>query len=468
VVAMGKPAPSLLSKKNKLLNKSIASKKVINTEGSVEQEKKIQEQAARITALEKELADLTEHFKREHALRKKYMNEVEQAKGNMRVYVRIRPFNRMEQERQAKSAVKVISGSSILQVENNRGVVKDFDFNGVFDQSASQEEVFNEIVKDSMRSAFDGLHVCYMVYGQAGAGKSHTMVGYNESVGIIPRAIEEVYRIVDELTNSDRMNCLVVSSFVELYLDNIRDLYWFAQNEKTPSQDTPKWDIKLDANKSVYVQNALVRVATTKDELLTHYQEGSNMRTIGSTQMNGCSSRGHSLFFVVIECYDKITKQTNKGKLVFVDLAGLERNTKTGASGERLKESAANNRAFGALGDVLTALADENQKFIPYRNSKLTQILQDSLGGNAKTHMIVNISPADIHSDESITALAYGQRARKATSNGSKTNDSEEVARLKAIIANLNNGNNNVTNDTDGTTTTNQLGDDTNVNAANG
>ncbi len=446
-VTSGKPAPTLLSKKSTPLGKANGSKKGSNNDAiNAEQEKKIKEQAERIIVLEKEVATLTEQFKREHALRKKYMNEVEEVKGNMRVHLRIRPFNSREVSSQAKEVIKLVHGSSTVQVETTRNGIKEFDFNTAFDKDATQEQVFNAIAKDSLRSVFDGYNVCYMAYGQAGGGKSYTMVGAGEYHGIIPRAIEEVYQIAAEMVSTGRIDCLITSYCVELYMDTIRDLYWYACNDvtKQPAPEPPKWEIKIDPSKMVYVQNGMTRVAPTKDELFAHYHEAMNMRTFGATQLNPSSSRGNVDFCIIIECYDKVAKKNSKAKLSFVDLVGIERATKTGATGDRLKEGAANNKALGALGDVLTALAEENQKFIPYRNNKLTQLLQDSLGGNAKTHMIVNVSPADSAVDDSMTAINYGQRARKITSTSSKTNDSEEVGRLKAIIARLTNGNGNV------------------------
>ncbi|CAK4090003.1 unnamed protein product [Aphanomyces euteiches] len=152
--------------------------------------------------------------------------------------------------------------------------------------------------------------------------------------------------------------------------------------------------------------------------------------------MNAESSRSHSVFTILIENFNKTTKQTSVGKLSLVDLAGSERAGKTGATAERLKEAQAINKSLSALGDVISALST-NEKFIPYRNNKLTQLMQDSLGGNAKTLMFVNISPADYNQEETQTSLSYASRVKLITNQANKNSDSEEVAKLKQIIKQL-------------------------------
>jgi hypothetical protein len=166
------------------------------------------------------------------------------------------------------------------------------------------------------------------------------------------------------------------------------------------------------------------------------FMTGNTMRHTGATKMNAESSRSHSLFSILIQSYDKTSKKTNIGKLTLVDLAGSERADKTGAEAERLTEAMSINKSLSALGDVISALSD-GAKFIPYRNNKLTQVMQDSLGGTAKTLMFVNFSPADYNSDETVSSLAYAARVKKITNNVSKSAETEEVTRLKKIIAKL-------------------------------
>lgn len=155
--------------------------------------------------------------------------------------------------------------------------------------------------------------------------------------------------------------------------------------------------------------------------------------------MNAASSRSHSIFAIMVETIDSVTKKTITGKMSLVDLAGSERAEKTGAAADRLKEAQSINKSLSALGDVIAALS-EGEKFIPYRNNKLTQLMQDSLGGNAKTLMFVNFSPADYNADETTSSLQYAARVKKIVNNASKQAESEEVTRLKAIIRKLQGG----------------------------
>ena len=169
----------------------------------------------------------------------------------------------------------------------------------------------------------------------------------------------------------------------------------------------------------VFIKNAVVKDANSMDELMGLFHQGNAERHVGATKMNAESSRSHSIFAIMIETYDKTTKKTAIGKLSLVDLAGSERADKTGAGAERLREAQSINKSLSALGDVIAALS-EGEKFIPYRNNKLTQVMQDSLGGNAKTLMFVNFSPADYNCDETATSLNYATRVKKITNNAAK------------------------------------------------
>ena len=197
-----------------------------------------------------------------------------------------------------------------------------------------------------------------------------------------------------------------------------------------------KLDIKLDAKKMVVVKGATVLPAADATEMKKQFDRSNEMRHVGATLMNAGSSRSHSIFTVLVEVTSSISKRTTTGKLSLVDLAGSERMNKTGATGDRMKEALSINKSLSALGDVIAALS-AGESFVPYRNNKLTQLMQDSLGGNAKTLMFVNFSPADYNRDESIAALTYAQRVKKITNTVSKNADPEEVAELKATIADL-------------------------------
>jgi hypothetical protein len=265
------------------------------------------------------------------------------------------------------------------------------------------------------------------------------MTGTPSNPGLTPKAINEMWRLFAE---RPQWNYKVSTYFVELYNDNVIDLFWLLDNKRNLGKqgvEPPKLDIKMDAKKLVYIRNVVMKEAATAADLMNLFTTGNLERHVGATKMNAESSRSHSIFSIVVEGYDTTTKKTVTGKLSLVDLAGSERADKTGAEAERLKEAQSINKSLSALGDVIAALS-EGEKFIPYRNNKLTQLMQDSLGGNAKTLMFVNFSPADYNGDETVTSLNYATRVKKIINNAAKQQESEEVARLKGIIKQLRQG----------------------------
>ncbi|EDV27076.1 uncharacterized protein TRIADDRAFT_54631 [Trichoplax adhaerens] len=198
-------------------------------------------------------------------------------------------------------------------------------------------------------------------------------------------------------------------------------------------------DIKKDKNGMVRITNSNIKYAETSSELMTIFEEGSKNRHTASTKMNSESSRSHLVIGIIIESTNLATGNKINGKLSLVDLAGSERAAKTGASAAQLKEAQSINKSLSALGDVIAALSSE-QSFIPYRNNKLTMLMQDSLGGNAKTLMFVNISPADYNTDETLVSLTYASRVKLITNDAKKNAESKEIARLKGIIDKLKQG----------------------------
>ena len=380
--------------------------------------------------LESQLKLSSDTLKKESALRKKYKNDFEDLKGNIRVYARCRPMAKYEKERGCTTVVDFTSEDTVL-LHSDRGD-KDFQFDQVFSQTSKQEDVFED-TKRLIESCIDGYNVCLFAYGQTGSGKTFTMTGSDALPGLTPRAIDEIYRLIDERPN---LQIKVSTYFVELYLDELVDLYWVLDNKKNHKAEPPKLDIKVNAKKMVQIQNCIIKEAPTPDDLMSLFTAGNLERHVGATKMNAESSRSHSIFAVLIESYDPSTKRTITGKLSLVDLAGSERADKTGATAGRLKEGIAINKSLSSLGDVISALST-GEKVIPYRNSKLTQMMQDSLGGNAKTLMFVNFSPADYNVDESVSALKYASRVKLITNDASKAQESAEVTRLKHIIKKL-------------------------------
>jgi hypothetical protein len=291
--------------------------------------------------------------------------------------------------------------------------------------------VFDD-TKHLIQSAIDGYNVCVFAYGQTGSGKTFTMSGNAEYPGVTPRAVAEIYKIAAE--QEATMSMTVKCYFVELYNDKLVDLFHVMKHGR--KEEGPKLDIKKNAQGMVVLGNVQYMSAADSAELLVLFDKGNKCRSVGSTKMNSESSRSHSIFAVLLECYNKTTKKTSVGKFSLIDLAGSERVGKTGATADRLKEAQSINKSLSALGDVISALST-NEKFIPYRNNKLTQLMQDSLGGNAKTLMFVNISPADYNVDETQTSLTYASRVKLITNDANKNQESEQVAKLKKIIAEL-------------------------------
>ena len=277
---------------------------------------------------------LSEQFKKETALRKKYKNELEDLKGAIRVYARCRPMAKYEIEKGCKTVV-VVKDETSMKLITTRGE-KEFEFDAVFSDQSTQDAVFED-TKRLVESCIDGFNVCLFAYGQTGSGKTFTMTGTPSMPGLTPKAIDELYRLIDERKH---LRITVTTYFVELYNDNLVDLYWVLDNKanmKNSNIDPPKLEIKMDDKKMVFIRNSIIKEAYTPSDLMELFNKGNLERHTGATKMNAESSRSHSIFAIMVECYDKATKRTTTGKLSLVDLAGSERADKTGAQADRLK-----------------------------------------------------------------------------------------------------------------------------------
>ena len=277
---------------------------------------------------------LSEQFKKETALRKKYKNELEDLKGAIRVYARCRPMAKYEIEKGCKTVV-VVKDETSMKLITTRGE-KEFEFDAVFSDQSTQDAVFED-TKRLVESCIDGFNVCLFAYGQTGSGKTFTMTGSPSMPGLTPKAIDELYRLIDERKH---LRITVTTYFVELYNDNLVDLYWVLDNKanmKNSNIEPPKLEIKMDDKKMVFIRNSIIKEAYTPSDLMELFNKGNLERHTGATKMNAESSRSHSIFAIMVECYDKATKRTTTGKLSLVDLAGSERADKTGAQADRLK-----------------------------------------------------------------------------------------------------------------------------------
>ena len=422
----------VLEKEKQVLEDELQATKAEVAAAKKRMEEVTAQHAAQISKVESQVGQLEATLRDESAKAKVLRNTVEDMRGQVRVYARCRPMAQYELEKGCSDVAKILDASSV-EIDTDRGRPKQFEFNAVFAPSTSNDTVFAEC-ESLVESVIDGYNVCIFAYGQTGSGKTFTMTGNEEHPGLTPRAIRGLFGRLGDMKN---VEATIQSYHVELHNDNLVDLYQKMAKKGKGGKEAPnKLEIKLDAKKTVLVKGATIMRATGPDEMLGQFNNSNEKRQVGATLMNAGSSRSHSIFTILVEVRNLLSKRTTTSKLSLVDLAGSERLNKTGATGERMKEALSINKSLSALGDVISALSS-GETFIPYRNNKLTQLMQDSLGGNAKTLMFVNFSPADYNRDESLAALTYAQRVRKIQNKTEVQADPEEVSELKAIIAGL-------------------------------
>lgn len=390
----------------------------------------------------KRMTELEGLYKKESVLRKRYWNMMEDMKGKIRVYCRSRPFAKYEIEKKCQSVVDFPDDVTI-RVKGPKED-KEFIYDQCFGGTSTQEDVFED-TRRLVQSAMDGFNVCVFAYGQTGSGKTWTMVGKPEIEGcggLTPRSIDELFNLAEE--NKKFKNTKVSCYMIEIYNDQLVDLLYMmtlkeSGKKKGKEGSEPKLDIKKDSKGMVVIQGAVILDCPSAQRTMEIFDAGNKVRHVGATKMNAESSRSHLIFAVLVEVYDKQTKKTANGKFSFIDLAGSERAGKTGATADRLKEAMSINKSLSALGNVISALST-GEKFIPYRDNKLTLVMSDSLGGNAKTLMFVNVSPADYNQEETLTSLVYASRVKLITNDAKQEKDSAEISRLKKIISNLRKG----------------------------
>ncbi|CAM6062297.1 unnamed protein product [Sphagnum tenellum] len=371
-----------------------------------------------------QIIELEALYKEEQILRKRYFNMMEDMKGKIRVYARWRPLSEKEHRENQRS---VLSSPDEFTLEHpwKDDKPKQHQFDHVFDQFATQEQIFDD-TKYLVQSAIDGYNVCIFAYGQTGSGKTFTIYGSDTDPGLTPRATRELFHCMKRDVKKFSFSLKVY--MLEIYQDTLIDLL-LPKNGGKPK----RLDIKKDSKGILVVENATLVPIVSRDELESIVAKGLEKRHTSGTQMNAESSRSHLILSVIIESTNLQTQVLVRGKLSFVDLAGSERVKKSGSSGEQLKEAQSINKSLSALGDVISALATEEQH-IPYRNHKLTMLMSDSLGGNAKTLMFVNISPADSNLDETHNSLCYATRVRSIINDASKNLTTKEIARLKKQV----------------------------------
>jgi len=349
------------------------------------------------------------------ARRRRIHNLIEDAKGQIRVFCRVRPINNKESSQGDTEALQIIDDMS-LEVPKMGA----FSYDCVF-APGSQEDVFEEC-RDLIQSAVDGHNVTIFTYGQTGAGKTYTLYGNAEQEGIAPRSIAELFKIIDNIRS--RYVVSVTCSMFEVYNNQLIDLMRPSGNSahrrrstsgrETTPLGSPKLSLRQDRSGNMQVDHLAEHEVQDAQQLKMFLERGMAQRTVAANAMNIESSRSHLIFTIRVNSMNRETKELLKGKILLCDLGGSERLKKTEATGEQKKEAIEINKSLTALGDVIEAVA-KKQKQVPYRNHKLTQIMQDSLGGTAKALMFVNCSPASSSLDETIMSLKYAARVKKIT-----------------------------------------------------
>ncbi|EAU88524.2 kinesin heavy chain [Coprinopsis cinerea okayama7 len=351
--------------------------------------------------------------------------------NNIKVVCRFRPVNKIEER---EGGEVVVSFSDNLQTifmksaQLSTGPEKDgFTFDRVFPMGTKQNEIFEYGVKDIVKDVLDGYNGTVFAYGQTGSGKTFTMMGSDiddpELKGIIPRITEQIFQSIVE--SDSHLEYLVKVSYMEIYLERIRDLL-------APQNDNLQ--VHEEKSKGVYVKNLSDYYVSSAQEVYEIMRTGGNARVVTATNMNAESSRSHSIFLISIQQRNTETGAIKTGNLYLVDLAGSEKVGKTGASGQTLEEAKKINKSLSALGMVINALTDGKAKHIPYRDSKLTRILQESLGGNSRTTLIINCSPSSYNEAETLSTLRFGIRA-KSIKNSARVNAELSPLELKGLLA---------------------------------
>ncbi|KAM6462919.1 kinesin-like protein KIF3C isoform 3-T3 [Liasis olivaceus] len=360
----------------------------------------------------------------------------------LKVVVRCRPMNRKEEATGYERILDMDVKLGQVTIRNPKAspgeLAKTFTFDAVYDATSKQADLYDETVRPLIDSVLQGFNGTIFAYGQTGTGKTYTMQGIwadPEKRGVIPISFEHIFT---HISRSQNQQYLVRASYLEIYQEEIRDLLAKDQSKKMELKENPET--------GVYIKDLSSFVTKNVKEIEHVMNLGNQTRSVGSTNMNEYSSRSHAIFVITVECSETGPDGEDHirvGKLNLVDLAGSERQSKMGAQGERPKEASKINLSLSALGNVISALVDGKSTHIPYRDSKLTRLLQDSLGGNAKTIMVATLGPASHSYDETLSTLRFANRA-KNIKNKPRVNEDpkdtllrefqEEIIRLKAQL----------------------------------
>ncbi|XP_077907507.1 kinesin-like protein KIF16B isoform X13 [Ictidomys tridecemlineatus] len=387
--------------------------------------------------------------------------------ASVKVAVRVRPMNRREKDLEAKFIIQMEKSKTTITNlkipeggtgDSGRERIKTFTYDFSFYSAdtkspdyISQEMVFKTLGTDVVKSAFEGYNACVFAYGQTGSGKSYTMMGNSGDLGLIPRICEGLFSRINETTRWDEASFRTEVSYLEIYNERVRDLL------RRKSSKTFNLRVREHPKEGPYVEDLSKHLVQNYGDVEELMDAGNINRTTAATGMNDVSSRSHAIFTIKFTQakFDSEMPCETVSKIHLVDLAGSERADATGATGVRLKEGGNINKSLVTLGNVISALADlsqdaanslvkKKQVFVPYRDSVLTWLLKDSLGGNSKTIMIATISPADVNYGETLSTLRYANRAKNIINKPTINEDANvklirelraEIARLKTLLA---------------------------------
>ncbi|KAI9284419.1 C-terminal kinesin [Umbelopsis sp. AD052] len=393
-------------------------------------EQTIERLTAELDAAKITVSDIEDKLLEEEKNRRRLHNTIQELKGNIRVFCRIRPV--LDNEKKAAASVTDIAypGIEKNQLEladsttssNGTVAIKSypFTFDRVFQPNATQDECFEEI-SHLVQSALDGYNVCIFAYGQTGSGKTYTMEGVRgaaeEQTGMIPKTVRQIYKTAEKLRNKN-WTYEMEGQFLQIYNETIHDLLGNASEF-----GKLKHEIKHEKNGSTIVTDMTTVLLDSPAKVTNLLKKASQNRAVGATNINERSSRSHSVFTLKLNGKNSVTGEVTTGVLNLIDLAGSERLSSSGSTGDRLKETQAINKSLSSLGDVIYALANSKEgSHIPYRNSKLTYLLQNSLGGNSKTLMFVNISPLLTHFNETLCSLRFATKVNNCQIGTAKKN----------------------------------------------
>jgi predicted nucleic acid-binding Zn-ribbon protein len=375
------------------------------------------------------------------ALQPKSSSALSGETSNVQVAIRIRPITRRESERGSRNITTVLDNK--IEICDPKGAsMKGFQFDNVYSCDSQQDDVYNDIGIPIVGNAFDGYNCCILAYGQTGSGKTHTMMGEPEDEGIIPRIARElISRAQDKAKAGDEWDYHLEVSYMEIYAEKIYDLL-------ARGGDSEPLKIRHHSKTGPYVENLRKFAVDSYEDIQKFINKGNKHRTTAATDMNERSSRSHAIFTITFKQFfykgaDKKKSRETVSTLYLVDLAGSERVEASGVTGVNLNEAIAINQSLMTLGMVITKLV-RNQKMkvkehIPFRDSALTWILSDALGGNSKTCMIATISPADINYNESLSTLRYADNAKKIINTVSinEQMDNDLISALQIEITDL-------------------------------